>query len=245
MKRRYSKRKTNRKLRLVEQNDIGKRDFPLIRENILKASSSDDWETARREWKFTRVIFEDDEEFIERCQLCNQPNLGMNYEIVNEETGKIYLVGSSCITRFIIFAGMETQEASNAYFETRERKLLAIKRLNHFLPEILSQHPTRHQLGIFRETAKDFLGDLDNRFISQKTWDEFVSTLLGPHPDLSNIDTIRNAVFRPESVRVKQSSSEDKKEVEYWTRRMKVRRKRVRTTLVRPGGERPDKIDFD
>lgn len=58
-------------------------------------------EKALKEWFYTDR-FEDLEEAIETCQLCQHPDIRYQFEIQNRHTGHQLLVGSECITKFEI-----------------------------------------------------------------------------------------------------------------------------------------------
>ncbi|ELZ7198877.1 hypothetical protein U0N67_002704 [Vibrio parahaemolyticus] len=67
--------------------------------NLLEMSISKDFKTACGEWTFTGVVF-DYEEPIEICQLCGKDELRYHFEIKNDITDCMLLVGSSCILKF-------------------------------------------------------------------------------------------------------------------------------------------------
>jgi len=223
-------RRDRRRKTAAEIHEPSQRDFPLIRKRILEASISDDFEEARREWEFINIIDEGNERFVEDCELCNHTGLKENYEIVNSATQKRFLVGSSCIKRFIILKGAASQEESNALFKAQESKLFAKRRIQALLASILLT-PTYQELMYFREASKTVLGSLDNLTIPPAVWDDYIHFLLGPHPKRENIEKIRTALFNHKAVTLKKVDLESMTEEEARLAMRKKAKAKVRTTL--------------
>lgn len=95
------------------EGEPSKRDFPLIKAKLVAHSTSDDYKKAKHEWQFIGIVEEDDvARFTNRCELCNQAGLRLNFEIYNSDTNKSLLVGSTCIGRFIILKGTSNEAES-------------------------------------------------------------------------------------------------------------------------------------
>lgn len=220
-----------------EEEKITQREAKLVKERILENSISDDWEEARREWEFVGMILQDDygaiEKFTETCQLCNQPNLSKNFEIYNPRTAKRFLVGSTCIKRFIMLKGAETQEQSAAIFDFQVQKIMASRIIQEVIPEILSQ-PTQYDVHRFRKASKIILGSLDNKeIIEGGTWEEYIKFVFGPvKPPAGALEKIKYALFEPKKIKYKKVTDLSTGEEEAkWTKEQKGKT-RVETTLV-------------
>lgn len=73
-----------------------------VKKNILPASNEKyDIRKALDEWTYEGNMF-DVEIADEICDLCDQPNIRYQFEIVNNQNGNLLLIGSECITRFKI-----------------------------------------------------------------------------------------------------------------------------------------------
>lgn len=190
--------------RRTEEAEAPKRDFPLIRKNIMENSSSEEFEEARREWEFTAILQEDEPEFVDHCEICNSANLEANYKIMNQVSRKSFLVGSSCIKRFIILGGAQSQEESNAIFEHQKKKHEGAKALQYLLSKVLDT-PTINELRKFRNISFFILGSKDNRLISAFAWDEYLALLFGPNASKETklAQRISQALFDHKNVRVK------------------------------------------
>lgn len=173
-------------------------DSPLIKRRITRASHAKTYEEARREWRYTNVILEDDEDFVERCELCNQPGLRANFVIVNIKTSNNFKVGSTCIKRFIILEGAETQEESNEMFEAQALKMMAGRHLaEKYLPQLLDPVPSPQAVTDFREASKVFLGSLEQLRLDSATWENYLTALFGDKRPQEIINRVRIALFYP------------------------------------------------
>lgn len=225
-----------------------KRDFPLIRNRIIEASLSNDWEEARKEWSFINIYHDDHEQFSESCQLCNASNLKDNYEIINHNTGRKYLVGSKCITRFLILNGAENIEDSSVLFALKTEEILAYKNIHKLLPFVLDI-PTPQQLISFRKCCMTVLGRKNTAFdIEPAVWKDFIGKLCIDSTKARGviIDRIRNALFEPKLIptrKVKMSTEQEQIKIGSWASRRKSKKTRVTTTLAKSEAYRTDKID--
>ncbi|MTI82627.1 MAG: hypothetical protein FH756_01750 [Firmicutes bacterium] len=222
-----------------------KNDFKLVKERILENSLADEWDEARREWELTKLIDRDDMElfdrFTEQCQLCNQVGLKKNYQIFNPGTGKIFLVGSTCIKKFLLLKGAETQQQSADIFDFQVKQMLAVKKLQQLLPDILSE-PTAYDANRFRNASREILETLDNLQIKKTTWNKYIKLLFGTEsPHEKSIERVRNVIFQPSKLRFKKVKDLSTGEEEgRWADKIKTKTK-VETTLSRSKEYRPDR----
>lgn len=230
------RRKRQNTFLIGEEEKVTKREIKIVRERIINNSKSDDWEEARREWEFIGMILEDDyiglERFSNSCQLCNQRPLTKNFEINNPLTGVTFLVGSTCIKRFIMLKGASSQSESAAIFEFQAKKMFASRTIQELLPSILTES-TRNDVDRFRNASKVILGSLKNKEINNDAWEEYLRFVFGPvPPPPGSIDKIRYALFEPRKLQFKKVTDlSTGKEEARWTRDQKAKT-RVRTTLV-------------
>ncbi|WP_088185854.1 hypothetical protein [Desulfosporosinus sp. FKA] len=210
-----------------------KRDYPLIRENVLKNSRSIDFEEARSEWQFEQVIEEGDARFDDHCELCNHAGLETNYLVTNQFTQKSLLVGSRCIKRFIKFSGTLTQEESNDVFDRQVKQFEASKYLQKLLPNILTT-PTGNEVYKFRRASETILITLKNIEISKVSWEKYLKLLFGTsHPDKELIERIRLVLFKPSAVHVKKIDKSSGTKQGQWANVTKTKKTRVTSTLSR------------
>jgi len=221
---------SKRKGKNLEQQS--KRDYPLIRENVLKNSRSIDWEEARSEWQFEQVIEEGDARFDDHCELCNHAGLETNYLVTNQFTHKSLLVGSRCIKRFIKFCGTLTQDESNDVFERQVKNFEASKVLQALLPNILTI-PTGNELYRFRRASEKILYTLKNTDIPYVSWKNYLKLLFGTDkPDSQLVEKIRTALFNPRGMRIKRIDKSTGLKEGKWADTMKAKT-RVGSTLSR------------
>ncbi|MEW5920239.1 MAG: hypothetical protein AB1796_04645 [Bacillota bacterium] len=236
-------RTKRRDFRVAYDERITQREDKLVKERILANSIAEEWEEARREWEFIGMIQEDEHDNLERftdsCELCNQPGLRRNYEISNPGTGKKFLVGSTCIKKFLLLKGAESQEHSAAIFDLQVKQMIAAKKLQELIPSIL-ERPTMYEAHAFRNASKDILGTLDNLLIKRDIWENYVKMVLGPKPNPKALDKVRVVLFQPSKIVYKKVKDLSTGEEEgRWAGKAKVKT-RVETTLVRSRGDRPD-----
>ncbi|MGE5509442.1 MAG: hypothetical protein ACM3RP_13315 [Chitinophagales bacterium] len=228
--------------------EAAKRDFPLIRTRIVANSLSNDFEEARREWILVDAFREGDEQFTDRCELCNTPGLKKNFEISNEHTGKTFLVGSTCIKRFIQFKGFDSQEASNEFFEQRQKRIFATRELQKLLVAILDV-PTTHQIHVFREASRRILGPLKPRAIHENgsAWADYIEFLFGTlTPPPASLDRVRQVLYEPGKVpQRKPEIKQLPKRFGEWASEIKAKRTKVELTQHRSRDERPDRKPID
>lgn len=224
----------------ASESDVEHRnDFPLIRGRILEASVSKDWETARREWEYQRLISEEDEDFVDRCELCNQVGLRANYLIVNPETGRSFRVGSTCITRFLILRGTTSSEETSELVKRAAEENAALRRLHALVGKVFDM-PTYGELTQFRAEAEKVLGTLDNTLVSAEKWERFTKLLLGPTPTARAVQQLRTVLFDPGKVRTRVPRRREPTQQELaWAQAVRPKKSRAKTTLVRSKGERP------
>lgn len=231
------KQRIYKRKRRVDEPEPQQRDYPLIRKNILAYSSSDDFEEARREWELSNIIDETDPDFVDHCEICNASGLEKNYQILNKYTEKTYLVGSSCIKRFIIFGDAQTQEESNAIFDRQIRKREAAKSLQYLLPKIL-EIPTAHELNRFRHSSKFILGSLDNLTTPPYVWNEYIRLLFGVNkPKKEIIQKVSTVLYNPKAVRIKRLTMSTGQKEGQWADKIKSK-SRVETSLSRSSAYR-------
>lgn len=79
---------------------------------LIPLSEADDFTDAQREWQFTGLVvdYEDEDQEL-ACELCSHPELTHHFQIQNKVTSHVLLVGSSCILRF---SGIEVLDDSKA-----------------------------------------------------------------------------------------------------------------------------------
>jgi len=239
--------KTKRMFRLKRARSFAepepsKRDFPLIRSRILAHSESTDFEEARREWEYTKKIEETDPEFVDHCEICNNPIQKENFEITNVNTRKTYLVGSTCIYRFIIFKGTQTQEESNALFDRQIKKQDAAKRLQRLLPSILTE-PTPTDLLRFSQTSKFIMECSGNLDVTPLAWENYLKLLFGAIPKTDTTQRISTAVFNPKEIKTKKVAMPTGQKEGKWADVTKVKKTRIDSTLSRSGAYRVGKDD--
>ncbi|MEG6615342.1 hypothetical protein V6C27_02715 [Peptococcaceae bacterium 1198_IL3148] len=238
-----NKRRNN--ILVGHEEKVTQKDFKLVKERIIANSKETEWEEARREWELTEIILEGDydkfERFTDKCELCNQPGLKTNFVISNIGTGKVFLVGSSCIKKFLLLKGAETQEQSAAIFDNEVKQIMASRKLQELLPNILSE-PTNYEALTFRKHSKIILETLENILIKPTLWKKYLKLLFGPiTPPPKDLDQIRNILFQPSKVRYKKVTDLSTGEEEgRWANKLKTKTK-VETTLVRSKEDRPDK----
>lgn len=240
---RQLKLRDRKNLLLVNEAESQQRDFPLVRSRIVENSHSKDYEEARREWTLVDVHDEKSAEFTDRCELCNQPGLRINFEIVNHDTGKRFLVGSRCITRFLILEGAITQEESNALFEYKRRQMMATKELQKYLPAILTE-PTGWEVHAFREASRVILGTLDHGQVvkNPSPWMGYIKGLLGKDPPKWQIDLIRTVLFEPRKVKVKKVAlTKTSEAVGHWAGKIKAKKTRAQLSINRSKEDQPGK----
>lgn len=237
-------RKNKRHSPLAECNELQpKRDFKLVKSRISKNSLSDDWEEARREWEFEKIIFEDDldvvEYFTQTCELCNHVGLKRNYEIFNPGTGKYFLVGSTCIKRFLLLKGAENQSQSAEIFDFQVKKMLAARKLQSILPSLLSE-PTQYEAHVFRNASKNILESLDSNLITAEKWKHYLKLLLGPNPNENHVERIRIVLFNPSKMHYKKVTDFSTGEEDgRWANRTRVKKTKIETTSARSKEDRP------
>lgn len=239
-------RKSNKQKAFIDVGEkVAERDFKLVKERILNNSLGDEWDEARSEWECIGMITEDDydyyEHFTERCELCNQPGLKTNYKIKNINNGTMFLVGSTCIKRFLLLKGAKTQEESAAIFDFQVKKMIAVKRLQVLLPDILTE-PTKYQGLVFRNASKEVLGTLDNRLLNPQTWASYIQLLFGTNsPPPKFLDRVRNILFQPGKVVFKKVTDLSTGEEEgRWADKTKVKT-RIELSSARSREDRPDR----
>lgn len=225
--------------RTQDVDEKRKNDFPLIRERILEASVSKDWETARREWGYQQVISEDDDDFVDQCELCNQVGLRVNHHIVNPGTNRSFRVGSTCIRRFLILRGTTSSEETSELLKRAVEEKAALKRLHGLIGKVLDR-PTYDELAQFRAAAEKTLGTLNNTEIPAEKWNHFTKLLLGPTPVARAVHQLRIVLFNPGKVPTRTPRRRGPTDQELaWARTVRPKKSRAKTTLVRSKGERP------
>lgn len=207
-----------------DEAETPKRDSPLIKKRILEFSESRDFEEARREWEFTRIIEETEDAFVDHCEICNSPLQKRNFEIANQYSGKKYLVGSTCIRKFILLGGAETQEESSAIFDTQLKKQDAAKMLQALLPSILTE-PTPRELHRFSQTAKFILDAKDNKDVISTSWKNFIRLLFGKNPPKNEIvQRISTSIFSPSHIKTRKVAMATGQKEGQWANITKVKK---------------------
>lgn len=81
--------------------------WPKIRERLLQFSSTDNVDEAIREW------VDEGNPFVASgsCELCDKHPIKFHFPIKNRVTGKGLVVGSECITNYLMIGGYETAAA--------------------------------------------------------------------------------------------------------------------------------------
>lgn len=223
-----------KKFIVLKPVDPNKRVLPIVRQTLLKNSSSDDFNEARREWVVGDIIKTEDDRFVDQCMLCGQGNLGTNFEIINEITGKRLLVGSTCICSFIILKGTESQEDSNQYFARQINKVIGYEILKGLLPSIMEFRPEYKAVYDFVDACKYVLGTLNQEDISPDTWDEFISRLLDGKHDKLVIEKIKQILWDRKKLKLNRDTTKlkDTSEIDgSWAGTIRVRKTNVQTTL--------------
>lgn len=217
--------------------ELAERDYPLIKDRIVAVSEASHFEDACREWEMISIVDGDDPEFVDRCEVCNQPGLGRNFKIRNYKTAHVYLVGSRCIKRFIILKGTENLEDSWRFFERWQKRTEAVKNLKLLAVQLVYvKRVDPAALRKFRHHAKTALGSLDQQLISKNAWKGFCDQLLADIPVEGRqpaIDKIRMAIFAPRFLSIDRSSMGARPE-NAWIKK----RARVVTTLSKSGAYR-------
>lgn len=225
-----------------------RRDYPRIKRLITENSLSDSYDEARTEWTLATVYVEGDEQFTDHCDLCNAAGLKTDFEIRNEGTGKSFLVGSTCIQRFIQFKGTSSQEESNALLNARARKHFLSRKLADLLPAILGT-PTVEQVRIFHDLSRAILGPLSPRAVAANgaAWADYLELLFGTiHAPENQIARVRQAIYEPGKVPMKKPDMRQTPEsVGKWADITRVKDTRIKTTLRRSQDERPDRRKID
>lgn len=81
--------------------------WPKIRERLLQFSSTDNVDEAIREW------VDEGNPYVSHgtCELCDKNPIKFHFPIKNRVTGKTLVVGSECITNYLMISGYESTEA--------------------------------------------------------------------------------------------------------------------------------------
>lgn len=219
-----------------------RRDFPLVKSRLLACSTSNVYEEARREWRLGDIYEEGSDSFIDRCELCNQPNLRRCYEVLNPETDGRFLVGSTCIRRFLILRGTDSSEETGRLLDQRTKQLGAVRRLQEVLPAILTE-PAPNQLHSFREASRAILGNLEHKSVTAQPylWARYLSALLGSNRPQWQVDRVRAALFAPHTIltkAVRLRATDDS--IGQWASTTKSKRTRAQVTISPSTGDRPD-----
>ncbi|HEU0047108.1 MAG TPA: hypothetical protein VFQ43_05850 [Nitrososphaera sp.] len=105
--------------------------FEQVRKTLLAASKEKkDYERALAEWEY-RGSFYDNGEGSGICQLCGQRDIRYEFEIINQKTDNLLLVGSECITKFGCikvydeYGNQITGHRARAKVASDKRKLIA------------------------------------------------------------------------------------------------------------------------
>ena len=140
----------------------------------------------------------------------------------------------------MILKGTDSQEQSAALFDFQVKKMYASKKLHRILPSILTS-PTQYEALSFRNASKEILGTLDNKLITQESWNEYLLLLFGTVKPGNVLNQVKTVLFEPAKMVYKKVTDLSTGEEEgRWADKMKVKTK-VDTTLVRSKGDRPDK----
>lgn len=225
-----------------------KRDYPRIRRLITESSSSSSYEEARTEWTLANVFIEGDEQFTDHCDLCNAAGLKTNFEIRNEGTGRAFLVGSTCIMRFVQLKGTTSQEESNALLEARARKHLLSRKLSTLLPAIVGT-PSPWEVHRFIEASRAILGTLSPKAVAENgsAWADYLELLFGTiDAPPRHLARVRQVLYEPSKVKMKKPDMRQTPEsVGKWADTTRVKDTRVQTTLRKSRDDRPDRKKID
>lgn len=230
-----------------QEKEPTKRDFPLIKKRLIYNSLAGTYDEAKCEWEFTGIIDEEDiENFSDRCDLCNQSPLAINFEIYNVNTKRKLLVGSSCIRKFLILNGAGNSEESWEIFSAKARQVALFQDLRLITRAILIDIPNAMDVARFRRLAAEALGlgnvsDLNN-CIERKNWELFLSNTLGPKKDditwKKDMERIKLALFSPKDIKVIKTKDFDSgQSIGKWANKGR-RKTRIETTLSRSAAYR-------
>lgn len=239
----YMSKKVKNALKVGES--ISKRDFPYIKKNLIANSIAGTYEEAMTEWEFVGILDEENvERFVPRCQLCNQPGLRINFEIHNPDTRKRFLVGSSCIKKFLVLKGTGSLEESWDFFVRQSIKYASLDDLRHFASDVLvTENIQLHQIRRFRKLVADVLGLPDQSslnsavFENKEDWDGLVHYLIGPNDGSDQawskkLERLKLILFNPSQLVKKQKFFDTGEKDGHWASKGR-RSTRVETTLSR------------
>lgn len=216
-------------------SSIGK----LAKQIVIRATGINDFEQARTGWELIDVVSEEDEQFSDRCELCNQPELKTNYIIQHPLTLSIIKVGSKCIRRFVCFKDIINQEDSNRYFDHQSRKIIARKSIKQSLVGIFAPSIEMKNVNDFRYYCSSILecdmGDIRRtcQEYPQK-WNMLLKELRKQYHEIrftfnkEEMERINAALFNPRTLPIIRS----KVKLEP-TEGMIKKRHRIQTTLAR------------
>ncbi len=224
---------------------FSKRDFPFIKKKLIANSIAGTYEEAMTEWEFVGILDEENMEcFVPRCQLCNQPGLRINFEIHNPDTRKKFLVGSSCIKKFLVLKGTGSLEESWDFFVRQSIKYASLDDLRHFASGVLViENIQLHQIRRFRKLVADVLGLRDQSslnsavFENKEDWDGLVQHLIGLNDGsdqtrLKKLERLKLILFNPSQLVKKQKFLDTGEKDGHWASKGR-RGMRVETTLSR------------
>ncbi|ABO49457.1 hypothetical protein Dred_0921 [Desulforamulus reducens MI-1] len=239
----YVSTKVKKALKVGER--VSKRNFPFIKNNIIANSVEGTYEEAMTEWEFVGILDEENvERFVPRCQLCNQPGLRINFEIHNPDTRKRFLVGSSCIKKFLVLKGTSSLEESWDFFVRQSIRYASLDDLRYFANDVLaSENIQVHQIRRLRKLVADVLGLPDQCslnsavFEKKEDWDGLVHYLIGSNDGSDQVwrkklERIKMILFSPSKLIKKQKLLDTGEKDGHWAN---IGRKntRVDTTLSR------------
>lgn len=113
-----------------------------VRQNLLPLSlEKQDLTLALKEWYYAGTAY-DLEVDTEDCELCDHPNIRFQFEIYNQFTEQVLMVGSECITKFDIAAQDDAgrilgKKASKRKVAQDRRKLIDDARKQRMLNVLL------------------------------------------------------------------------------------------------------------
>jgi hypothetical protein len=128
-------------------------------DNLLAASASGDFESARCEWEYHgEIVYEGEAHFARECELCGPKEfMQTNYVIRNAKTGTSLRVGSVCIKRFLVLRGTTSEVESAALFDHKTRLAAMGRSLGVYIADLgMEAIPEKAIIAVFGALEKAF-----------------------------------------------------------------------------------------
>ena len=128
--------------------------MPIVKKNVMENSLAPVFDDAKHEWTLNDVTDSSDDNFSERCELCNTNHLKHNFIIYNPLTGKSLRVGSRCILRFGLVSGNVDVSSGVVMLQNFADEKYYVDQLQTMVGSVMVLEPYAKDVHFFYKTLK-------------------------------------------------------------------------------------------